>query len=177
MSTPTMTMRVEEYLGYRRALGYKLQSEGLLLQSFARFADESGHRGHLTTEIALRWARLPERASRLYQARRLEIVRTLAKYLAPREPATEIPPRGVLGPAHARRSPFIYSDADMTALLTAAEAIVSVDGLRAQTYVALIGLLACTGLRISEALGMTCSDVDLKAVAVHCVKPVFPGSA
>ena len=65
MSTPTMVDRVDEYLTYRRALGYRLRVEGPLLLSFPRFADESGHRGPLTTEIALRWARLPEHASRL----------------------------------------------------------------------------------------------------------------
>ena len=94
MSTPTMADRVDEYLTYRRALGYQLRIEGQMLQSFARYADESGHRGPLTTELALRWARLPEQAARLYQARRLEVVRTLARYLVPREPGTEVPPRG-----------------------------------------------------------------------------------
>ena len=61
MSTTTMADRVEEYLAYRRALGYQIRIEGQMLQSFARYADDSGHRGPLTTELALRWARLPER--------------------------------------------------------------------------------------------------------------------
>ena len=61
MSTTTMADRVEEYLAYRRALGYQIRSEGQMLHSFARYADDSGHRGPLTTELALRWARLPER--------------------------------------------------------------------------------------------------------------------
>lgn len=68
MKTPTMARRVEEYLAYRRALGYQLKIEGQMLLCFARYADESGHRGPLTTELALRWARLPERRTRLYQA-------------------------------------------------------------------------------------------------------------
>ena len=81
MNAPTMVERVEEYLAYRRALGYQVRTQGGMLRSFARFADESGHLGPLTSEIALRWARLTERSSRLYQARRLEVVRTLAGYL------------------------------------------------------------------------------------------------
>ena len=76
----------------------RLRIEGQLLRSFARYADESGHRGPLTTELALRWARLPEQATRLYQARRLEMVRTLAEYLAPREPGTEVPPARLARP-------------------------------------------------------------------------------
>jgi integrase len=163
MNIPTMTDRVDEYLAYRRALGYQIRVEGRLLQSFARFADASGHRGPLTVELALRWARLPEHAARLYQARRLEVVRTLAKYLAPREPGTEVPARGLLGPAHARKPPFIYSEADIVALIAAARALAPDDGLRPRTYAALIGLLACTGLRIHEALSLKTSDVDLDA--------------
>ena len=87
MNTLTMTDRVDEYLSYRRALGYQLRITGQMLHSFAQYADSSGHHGPLTTELALRWARLPEQAARLYQARRLEVVRTLAQYLAPRSRA------------------------------------------------------------------------------------------
>lgn len=160
MSKPTMLDRVEEYLAYRRALGYRLAAEGQLLRSFAQFADGEGHAGPVTVEIALRWARLPERADRLYQARRLEGVRTLARHLAAREPGTEVPPRGLLGPAHARRPPFIYTEADVAALLASARALAPAGGLRPLTYTALIGLLACTGLRIGEALALLDGDID-----------------
>jgi integrase len=163
MSTPTMASRVDEYLTYRRALGYQLRTEGQMLQSFARYSDECGHCGPLTTEIALRWARLPEQATRLYQARRLELVSTLARYLVAREPGTEVPPRGLLGPAHARRPAFLYSETDTTALLNAARSLAPTDGLRPQTYATLIGLMACTGLRINESLTLGADDVDLDA--------------
>jgi hypothetical protein len=66
MSALSMAERVEEYLAYRRAMGYQVRTRGGMLRSFARSADESGHLGPLTTEIALRRARLPERAARLY---------------------------------------------------------------------------------------------------------------
>src|SRR5437763_10326044 len=163
MNLPTRADRVDEYLEYRRVMGYQIRIEGQLLQWFARYADASGHRGPLTIELALRWARLPEKAARLYHARRLEIVRTLAKYLAPREPGTEVPARGLLGPAHARKPPFIYSEADIVALIAAAQTLAPDDGLRPRTYAALIGLLACTGLRIREAPTLKTSDVDLDA--------------
>jgi integrase len=180
-----MTDRVEEYLAYRHALGYQLHREGQRLRSFARFADSAGHCGPLTTEIALRWACLPEQAAGLYRARRLEIVRTLARYLAAREPGTEIPPRGLLGPAHARRPAFIYSQANIVALIEAARALAPADALRPQTYATLIGLLACTGLRISEALALRGSDINW-STAVLTVRqskfrksrlvPVHPGA-
>ncbi len=163
MSATTMTTRVEEYLAYRRALGYQIRAEAQMLQSFARYADDSGHQGPLTTELALQWARLPERSARLYQARRLEVVRTLARYLVPREPGTEIPPRGLLGPAHARGPAFLYSESDIAALIEAARKLTPTGGLRPLTYATLIGLLACTGLRISEALTLGADDVNLQA--------------
>ena len=163
MSATTMAERVEEYLAYRRALGYQVRTQGGMLRSFARFADESGHLGPLTSEIALRWARLPERAARLYQARRLEVVRTLARYLEPREPGTEVPARGLLGPAHARGPAFLYTEAEIAALIEAARSLAPVDGLRPLTYATLIGLMACTGLRIGEALALGTDDVDLEA--------------
>lgn len=163
MNTQTMADRVDEYLSYRRALGYQLRIAGQMLHSFARYADSSGHHGPLTTELALRWARLPEQAARVYQARRLEVVRTLARYLAPREPGTEVPSRGLLGPAHARRPAFIYSEADVVALLNATRALGPAGSLRPRTFAALIGLLACSGLRISEALVLQDGDADLDA--------------
>lgn len=163
MSPPTMAGRVEEYLAYRRALGYQVRVAGEMLCSFARYADESGHRGPVTTEIALRWARLPERGARLYQARRLEVVRTMAAYLEPREPGTEVPARGLLGPAHARGPAFIYTEAEIAALIEAARALAPAEGLRPRTYATLIGLMACTGLRIGEMLALGVDDVDLEA--------------
>jgi integrase len=166
MTAPTMADRVDEYLTYRRALGYQLRVEGLLLRSFARYADESGHRGPVSTELALRWARLPEQATRRYQARRLELVRGLARYLAPREPGTEVPPRRMLGPSRSCRTAFIFSEAEIAALIEAARSLAPADGLRPRTYAALIGLMACTGLRITEALTLQAGDVDLDAGVV-----------
>jgi integrase len=163
MNATTMAVRVEEYLSYRRALGYQLRIAGQLLRSFARYADGSGHSGPVTTEIALRWARLPESATRRYQARRLDLVRDLARYLVPREPGTEIPPRGLLGPSRSCRRAFIFSQDDVVALIAAARSLAPADGLRPRTYAALVGLMACTGLRISEALTLEADEVDLQA--------------
>jgi integrase len=168
-----MAERVEEYLGYRHALGYQMDKEGQRLRCFARFADAAGHKGPLTVEIALTWARLPAQSARLNQARRLEVVRTLARYLAAREPGTEVPPRDLLGPAHARRPPFIYSEEDITALIQAARALSPTDGLRPATYATLIGLLACTGLRIGEALALRADDINWSTAVLNVRKGKF----
>lgn len=157
----TMLAKVEHYLEFRRGLGYRLKIEGQQLQPFGRFADASGHRGPLTIELALRWAQSAEGCDRLYWARRLEIVRCFARHLAVTEPGTQVPGRRLLGPAHRRTIPHIYTLSELTALLAAAQRLSPTHGLRPHTYVTLIGLLACTGLRITEALHLAPADVDL----------------
>ncbi len=150
----------KQYLAYRRNLGFRLNDAGQLLERFAQYADQTGHRGPVTIELAVRWARLPRDASPVYWARRLDIVRSFAKYRAIFDPATEIPPRGTLGPAYRRITPHIYSDTELAALLVAASRLPPLNGLRPHTYVTLFGLLASTGLRLSEALQLNRSDFD-----------------
>jgi len=155
----SMLSRVQTYLEQRRALGYKLRTEGQMLINFARAADAAGHRGPLTRELALSWAGQPPRADRLYHARRLEVLRVFACHQVALEPATEIPPRHFFGPAHRRQTPHLYSSAQIHHLLHRADQLQG--RLRPLTYRTLIGLLACTGLRISEALALEAGDVDL----------------
>jgi integrase len=156
----SMRTKVQQYLAFRRGLGYQLRIEGRLLEQFARYADRAGHHGPLTVELALRWARRPRGADQLYWARRLEIVRGFARHLAAVEPATQIPARQLLGPAHRRTTPYIYSSAEVAALMAAAQQLAPASGLWPHTYATLLGLLACAGLRISEALRLRCADVD-----------------
>jgi integrase len=157
---PNMAGLVREYLEYRRQFGFRLDNAGQLLMRFAEYADRSGHRGPVTTELAVRWARLPRAGSAVYRARRLDLVRGFARYRAVFDPRTEIPPRGLLGPAYRRVTPHIYTEAEVSALLDAARQLAPADGLRPHTYATLFGLLACTGLRLSEALHLDRSDVD-----------------
>jgi len=155
-----MLAYAEEYLTYRRKLGFKLEIEGRQTLHFARYVDAIGHRGPLTTDLALEWARLPENVTRLYQARRLEVVRCFAKYMSIFDPRTQIPADRLLGIAHRRIQPYIYSLAEISRLLRAARALAPVGGLRPRTYATLIGLLASTGLRTKEALRLPRDDVD-----------------
>lgn len=91
------------------------------------------------------------------------MVRGFLRHLAARDARTEVPPPGLLGPQGHRKPPHIYSDEEITALLQAAGTLAPAAKLRGCCYATLFGLLACTGLRISEALAMTCGDVDLPA--------------
>jgi integrase len=129
---------------------------------FARYAALAGHKGPLTTELAVRWAKLPQDADPRYWANRYEIVRRFAEYRFLFDPATEIPPKGLLGPSKRRLSPYIYSDGEITAFLQAASQLAPTDGLYPLTYVTMFGLLVSTGLRISEALNLSRQDADLR---------------
>jgi integrase len=155
-----MVALARDYFAYRRSLGYRLRNTETLLLRFAEYAEQVGHQGPLTTELAIRWVRLPSAASPGYLARRLDVVRGFARYRALFDPQTEIPGRDLLGVGFRRRPPHIYSDAEVSALLDAAGRLPPDDGLRPRTYVTFFGLLACTGLRVSEAVKLARSDVD-----------------
>lgn len=153
-----------EYLSFRRGLGYQMRIEGEQLLRFAKFTDGIGHRGPLTTDLALRWASGLSRSNNpLNAARRLDIVRRFARHLALSDESTQVPPEGLLGRSYRRNPPYIYTPAEIRALMREASKVTPQGGLRPQTYRTLLGLLASTGLRISEALRLTRDDVDLEA--------------
>ena len=148
---PTMVNRVKDYLEHRRALGFALDISGELLMKFARFVDRSGHRGPLTTDLALKWASLPQTATPRYRAGRLSIVRAFAQYMAAQDGRSEVPDRHLVGRNYYRVQPHIYSDRQLRELVLAAGKLKPTYRLRPLTYSTLFSLLASTGLRISEA--------------------------
>ena len=157
----TMVSKAEDYLAHRRKLGYALKIEGEQLLRFARYADRIDYQGPITTDLAVRWAMASKKGERINWARRLDIIRRFAKYRILLEPQTEIPPEGLFGSSYRRIHPHIYSEEQSRALLVAARNLGPPNGLRPHTYVTLFGLLFSTGLRISEALRLTQTDVDL----------------
>jgi integrase len=161
MSSPNMESRVQTYLALRRNLGCAMEREGALLLGFAGYADRTGHEGPLTAELAVRWAKLPEGTNPLWWARRLDVVRRFARHQVALDPRTEVPLPRLLGASQYRPQPHIYSDEEISALLRATGTLVPTNGLRPSTYSTLFGLLVSTGLRISEALRLARTDVDL----------------
>ena len=157
-----MTTRVEDYLYARRQLGFKLKSQGTQLLAFARFAENGSHQGPVTLELALRWARDSNSAKPITAAKRIEVLRPFIRYLQQFDPATQVPSPQLLGSTHRRPAPHIYSDEEIEALLAAAGQLRPSGGLRPATYETLFGLLAATGMRISEALRLERADVLLE---------------
>jgi integrase/recombinase XerD len=151
---------VDDYLAMRRALGFKLGHHAGLLRDFTTFLKGEAA-SYVTTDLALRWATQPVDVQPATRARRLSIARLFAQFVSASDPRTEVPPLGLLPHRYRRRPPFVYQDTDIERLLQAAARISSATGLRAATYFTLIGLLAVTGLRISEAIALDDGDVDL----------------
>jgi integrase len=148
---------LDEYLRVRRALGFALRREGRLLPGFVRFLERQGHPA-ISTPLALRWALAPPGASPRWASARLALVRGFARYLAAHDPRTEVPALGLLPPPRtARRVPYIYTDAEVCALMQGARTL---RGLKGATYATLLGLLAATGMRVGEALALQRDDVD-----------------
>lgn len=162
--------RVREYLAYRRNLGFRLRSLGEELLLFGRHLDSTRYRGTLTVDVVARWARQTPKARPEYAAWRLGAVRVFAKYLAATDPRHQVPPAGLLGRTYRRAQPHIYTRVESVALLDACMTVKPVKALPPHTYRAFFGLLAATGLRCGEALGLRRQDVDLALGRLTIVK-------
>lgn len=146
-----------DYLRLRRALGFKLDRMARLLPEFVGFLEAAGATT-VTTELALAWATQPPKDRATWNAGRLDLVRGFAEHLSALDPSTEVPPADLLVRRPVRAEPYLYTDNEIAALLAAARAIPS--PLRAATYETFVGLLAVTGMRVGEAIGLDRSDLD-----------------
>jgi integrase len=160
-----MQTHAENYLGERRRLGFGLRTTGYSIMSFARYIDALNSQEPVTVEIMADWARQDQGNSDKPDtwARRLKHLRSFCRYLQQFEPRTEVPDDTVFGRIGQRLAPHIYSEQEIIDLLDAARNLGSfIPGLRGATYETLFGLIASTGLRVSEALHLLDTDVDLK---------------
>jgi integrase/recombinase XerD len=149
-----------DYLALRRGLGTELAAGGAALHQFVEFLERQGAR-HVSLDLALRWAIQPIGVQPVTWAARLGHVRRFASWLSAIDPRTEVPPLKLLPYRHHRKSPYIYSDEEITRLVRAAARLPSPHGLRGLSLATLYGLLAATGLRLGEALALDELDVDL----------------
>jgi integrase/recombinase XerD len=147
-----------DYLTLRRGMGFKLARDEKLLAQFLDYL-QTRHATTITIEDCVAWVSSPHQASPGWLRFRMLVVRGFATYLHTIEPATEIPPLNLF-PARAHRAvPYLYSDAEIAALITAAAGLRYPLGVL--TYQTLIGLLAISGVRIGEAIRLDVGDVDL----------------
>ena len=160
----SLEARIDGYIAERHRLGFKLHSRKTLLAGFARYVASQHHRGPLTVELMANWARQDKwhRRTPGTWAVRLARVRHFARYLKQFEPDTEIPDELIFGPEPGRVAPHIYHEEEIVELLAATRQLGPRGSLRPATYATLFGLMASTGLRVSEAIHLRDVDVDLK---------------
>ena len=160
----SLQARVEQYLAERRKLGFALRSMGPRLFSFTRYVATADHHGPLSVDLMAAWARQAKagHGDRSTWARRLKALRPFTSWLRQFEPATEVPDEAVFGAVPGRMTPHVYREPEIIELLAAAGKLGPEGGLRPLVMETLFGLIACTGLRISEALGLLDADVDLQ---------------
>lgn len=157
----TMLSRVKRFIEYKRKLGYVWHVESFMLRSFGKYVDRRAPRQPITVSLALAWATAPKGVSRLYCAKRLDVVRTFAKHEAATDFETEIPPQRILGPSYSRVEPYIYTKSEIITLIETAKNFAHGNQFAYMTYPTVIGLLACTGMRVGELLALDDEDVDL----------------
>ena len=150
---------IEDYIALRRSLGFKLDDMAADLTKFASFLEQRAA-PYITTALALEWAMQSTDHLPSHWARRLGFVRVFARHWSATDPRTEIPPAGLLPFRAQRARPYLYTEQEIQRLLAAAKSLSPASGLRPWTYHCLFGLLAVSGLRISEAIKLERQDVD-----------------
>lgn len=160
---------VDLYLAARRAVGFKLEDAEAILRDFAAFAFAKGDT-HVRTGTVFEWIR-SRNGSPLRNCVRLRTVVRFARYLHAEDERHEVPPEHAFGHHRPqRRPPFLFTPADVAALVPAARALRPEGSLQPQVYSTLLGLIASTGLRIAEALNLRTDDVTSDGLVVRNAK-------
>lgn len=156
----TLSEELERYLAIRRGFGYDLSTSARILRRFVAFAHEQGM-NHITTELFLKWKSTFGAAGPQTWSARLGMVRLFAQWLSGIDPGNEVPPKGLIPGRCRRPRPYIYSDQEIVQIIDGAMRLHSLRGIRGLTYATLFGLIAVTGLRVSEAIAIDNDDIDL----------------
>jgi len=163
-TTSTLPQLLDDYLRVRRALGYKLEgTEALLTQFLAYLHDHDADT--ITIEHALGFATAPTGVSARWHALRLSAIRCFARWAAVSDPRVQVPPARVLPARPTRAAPYIYREQEIQALLAAADQLRPT--IRAATLHTLIALMAATGIRTGEAIGLDVNSMDREAATLR----------
>jgi len=181
----SLTIRLENYLAIRRSLGYDLSFEERVLRRFTGFADARGA-DHVTVNLFFEWKKYFGSANQHTWSRRLSMVRVFAAWLQSVDPRNEVLPLSLIPVKLRRAQPYIYTGSEIEKIVTEAAKLPSPYGLRGWTFSTLFGLIAVTGLRISEAIRLDDADVDLDEAVLQVrsaknrpvrLLPILPSTA
>jgi integrase/recombinase XerD len=158
---------VDKYVTLRRELGFKLERIETRLRQFLVFM-EGKRTTRITTALALEFATQAAHLDPKTKAHRLSAVRRFARHHLAADPATEIPPLGLLPGGSKRAHPYLYSEAEILRLLEGAKTNPSWNRFpgsrwgrfQAHTFSCIFGLLAVSGMRVGELLNLQSQDID-----------------
>jgi integrase/recombinase XerD len=151
-----LTDQVERYVRLRQTLGFKFHDAAKQLRAFAAFAAAQGDT-HVRASTAVAWAGQASSANARYI--RLRNVRHVARFLYAEDPVHEVVPSNLFHSPKVRSMPYIYPPEEVNQIVEAAGRLRRTYALRRKVYAMLLGLIAATGLRVSEALDLRLSDV------------------
>ena len=159
---------VNRHIELYRSMGFKYKVQAYMLHSFADFAQERSEE-FIQTDSVLEWA--ASGPSVRHRHDRLLTVRRLACALNAEDQRHQVPPTDVFGRARrSRRTCHIFTQDEIDCLLRAASKLTPTGSIRPITYTALLSLIACTGLRISEALKLELSDLTEDGLLIRATK-------
>ena len=149
---------VERYIALRCSLGFKLAKTSRNLKAFAGYAADQGDT-HIRIMTAIAWATAASTPDSRH--RRLQEIAIFARFLHAEDTGHEVPPHHLFYRPKLRPAPYIYAAEELERMLDAAGNLrhQKPSPLRRHVYVMLLGLLAATGLRISEALNLRLDDL------------------
>jgi integrase len=152
-----LSQDVERHATLQRTLGYKFDEQSRSLKRFADYAMAHGDE-FVRVDRVLAWAAQTVSAQR--RCTLVARVRRFALAMHAENPRHEVPPRDCVGRAKvARRLPYIYTADDIDRIMRSSRQMPTKGFIGPKTLTTLLGLLASTGMRVSEALSLQCSDV------------------
>ncbi|MFO7697478.1 MAG: tyrosine-type recombinase/integrase [Anaerolineae bacterium] len=166
---------LKEYIAFRRTLGVRSSTIPDMLYHFDRYVVETGHTGPLTLSLVTDFV-CRNGCSATTKAQRYQILRVFADYFCVYEPRTERIPASLFQRPRSHPAPYIFTPDELSRLVAAAQNVSRRIPMRGQTLRAIIGLIACTGLRNSEVRGLDRKDVNLEQGILHIRNTKFDKS-
>ena len=183
--TVDIQVAAARYMEQRRARGYQLIDEGVLLTKFADAVHATGSARRVTVANAVAFAtRRADVVSRTTQARQLGVIRGFIDWLRATDPTAAEPiPPGLIRSNYERKTPYLYTVDQVEQLINTAREL----PIRfvADAMAVLIGLLSVTGLRSGEAFALDIGDIDPARLVLrvhgkldrHRLVPIHPSTA
>jgi len=169
-----LAVQVQNFINLRRLSGTDYHSQAQLLGYFDRFlVEEHLSEPRITREIMDRYLKSLSHLAPRTRHNRFSVVRQLCEYMARNDPLSYVPdPLRVIS-SRGAHLPYIYTNSEIQALMTAASQLPPKNSLRPHTYSTLLGLLYSTGIRIGEASALTLEDFYSAAKRLYIAQGKF----